>query len=125
MFVNYTILFEKFSSYGQYLIKKRYVYVNPESLCICHNGRSHDALRRLLDRFTRNYLLVEGPHLERCRRLRIPRSIASFPTSDVGNLFRIRSHDALLRLLAVWDIPNTKQVADITRRRTRSTSRYS
>lgn len=81
----------------------------------------------LLRRFAaaRNYLLVEGPHVEHCRRLRIPRSIASFPTSNVGNLFRIRGHNALLRLLAVWDFPNTKQVADITRRRAFSTSRYS
>ena len=61
----------------------------------------------LLRRFSeaRDQLLVEGPRVERRRRLRIPRSIASFPTNDIGNLFRFRSHDALRRLLAIWDFP--------------------
>ena len=61
----------------------------------------------LLRRFhaARNILLVEAPHLERRRRVRIPRTVASFSTIDIGNLFRFRDQSALRRLVAVWDFP--------------------
>ena len=61
----------------------------------------------LLRRFSeaRDQLLVEGPRVDRRRILRIPRTITSFPTNHIGNLFRFRSHDALRRLLAIWDFP--------------------
>ena len=40
----------------------------------------------------RNLLLVKGPRVERRRRIRIPRTILSFPRDDIRSLFSYKTH---------------------------------
>ena len=55
--------------------------------------------------FRRRRLIYEGPHIPHRQRDFIPRSIESFRTTDIANLFRFRSHIDMRRVLALWDLP--------------------
>ena len=54
--------------------------------------------------FRRRRLIYEGPHIPHRQRDFIPRSIESFRTTDIANLFRFRSHIDMRRVLALWDL---------------------
>ena len=66
----------------------------------------------------RRYIITEEPKKAKRQRTKIARTINSFDTIDVGNLFRFRSHEDLRRLLAVWHLPISQngRVAITTRR---------
>ena len=50
-------------------------------------------------------LLAEAPHLLLRRRLRIRRTLISFPTDGFASLFRFRAHNHVPRSPALWVFP--------------------
>ena len=53
----------------------------------------------------RDSIIYEEQHEPKRILSRVPRTVESFNESDVGSLFRFRSHADLRRLLAVWRLP--------------------
>ena len=53
----------------------------------------------------RRMLLFEPDHFARRRIINIPRTLRSFPTIDIGNLFRFRCREDIRRLIDVWRLP--------------------
>ena len=53
----------------------------------------------------RRMLLFEPDHFARRCIINIPRTLRSFPTIDIGNLFRFRCREDIRRLIDVWRLP--------------------